>query len=384
MPWQLIAKIVWLGILALSLARGMFLYDKEKHRGCYEVYSTTGQNWIDAKSLYQHKKATDPFRYTPLVTVLFTPLTLVPPAVGSVMVRLLNWLVLVLGMAWWSIGLVTDSRNEQRWAKWWLLSAAIGISSLLDIQFNMFTIGLMMISVAACYEKKWNLAAFASGLAICFKAYPIALALLLFILYPRQLILRLLGVLAILLLLPYAFQSSAYVTQQYREMLDEFLYERQFLLWYHDLMYLWNHWVGPMSRQEYTVLSILAGGVSALAIWRLSYRVPTRDVLIGTFGVASAWMMAFGPASESTTYVMLMPAASLAMLQAWYGTSSLAWRLTALLAYLLLILSQLQMIIPLNDVFHQMGAQPIAALLLLPVFAYWPNSLAAKVEHQMI
>ena len=380
MPWQLIAKIVWLGILVLSIARGLFFYDMEKHRGCYEVYPTAGQNWIDSKPLYQHKKFTDPFRYTPIVAILFTPLTLIPPPVGSCIVRSINWLILIAGMACWSCGLLADSKNNQRWPKWWLLSAVIGISSLLDIQFNMLTIGLMMMSVSACHKKQWNFAALASGLAICFKAYPISLALLLIVLYPRQFTLRLLGVLFLLLLLPYAFQSSDYVTGQYHGMLDEFLYVRNFILWYQDAMFLWNHWVGPMNRTEYSVLSILAGGLVALAVWRLRKCLPIRDVLIGTFGMASAWMMAWGPASESTTYIMLVPAASLAMLQAMKGSQSTIWRSAAFLAYGLLLLSQLQLIIPMHDVFHQLGAQPLAALILLPVFASWPNTALTQFE----
>ncbi len=380
MPWKLIAKILWLGILLLSLARGLFFYNCEKHRGCYDVYPAAGQNWIDSKSLYQHQKFTDPFRYTPIVALLFTPLTLVPPPVGSAIVRALNWLILVSGMACWSCGLLSDSRNDQHWAKWWLLSAVIGISAMLDIQFNMLTIGLMLMSIFACYKRQWNFAALASALAICLKAYPISLALILSVLYPRHFTLRLLAILFFLLLFPYAFQSSEYVTEQYQGMLDEFLYERNFILWYQDAMYLWNHWVGPMNRTTYTGVSILAGGVVALAVWRLRKQLPVRDVLIGAFGMARAWMMVFGPASESTTYIMLVPAASLAMLQSIYGRQSPVWRLSAILAYLLLTLSQLQLIIPMNDVFHEVGAQPLAALLLLPVFAFWPNSERKLVE----
>ena len=79
---------------------------------------------------------------------------------------------------------------------------------------------------------------------------------------------------------------------------------------------------------------------------------------------------------------MLVPAASLAMLQACIGKQSLAWRLTAWLAYGLLVLSQLQLIIPLNDIFHLIGAQPLAALLLLPVFAFWPSSEGQPMVNQ--
>ena len=98
-------------------------------------------------------------------------------------------------------------------------------------------------------------------------------------------------------------------------------------------------------------------------------RMAVGDCVVSAFGMATAWMMAFGPASEGTTYILLAPAAALALLQGGREPSWRRW--VSLTAYLILVAAQLQLLFPLGRPLHRIGAQPVAALLLLGVFVAW-------------
>src|SRR5262249_40385354 len=141
--------------------------------------------------------------------------------------------------------------------------------------------------------------------------------------------------------------------------------------WFQDAMYLWQRWIGKMERNVFTLLSVLVGGGIALTALLYRGRVAARDLQVSVFGMACAWMMAFGPATEGLTYVLLTPAAAVAAVRAWAGGMSRLARLVAAVAYGLLALAELQLLFPFHRPLHQIGAQPLAALLLLLVFARW-------------
>ncbi len=366
-----ISKIVWFFLLFLSLARGLFLYDDPKHRGCYEVYPAAGLHWLKREPLYQAKSPCVAFRYAPIIAIAFTPLPFLPSPLGSCLVRLVNWLVLFWGVSWWTSRFLKRSASKPRCALWLILIALISASALLDIQLNMLTLGLILVSIAASAEQRWNLSAMAIGLAICTKAYPVSLALLLVLIYPRQMIVRLLLILLSLLAFPFVFQPPDYVLQQYIDMMNGFVMHRDYDYWYQDFMSLWHHWIGPLDRFLYTLISIGAGGVIALASLRVRGKISGHDQLIRIFGMSCGWMMAFGPATESTTYVILAPVAALAMIGIWNGLLTRFSTALAVLAYLLLLLCQIQLVCAWNPPLNQMGFQPLAALLLIVVFADW-------------
>ncbi|HEY1378959.1 MAG TPA: hypothetical protein VGF55_19310, partial [Gemmataceae bacterium] len=133
---------------------------------------------------------------------------------------------------------------------------------------------------------------------------------------------------------------------------------------FQDVMFLWQRWVGPMGRPAYTLLSVAAGAAVGLIVLARR-RLTIDEQAVAAFGLATAWMMAFGPATEGTTYVQLAPAAALA---AGRGGR------TAAVAYGLLALAQVQLLFPLGRPLHRVGAQPLAALLLLAVFARWRSA----------
>jgi hypothetical protein len=91
-------------------------------------------------------------------------------------------------------------------------------------------------------------------------------------------------------------------------------------------------------------------------------------------------MMAFGPATEGTTYIVLAPAAALMMMQ---GNRMPGWRRWAAIgAYAILAAGQLQLLLPLGRPVHRVGAQPVAAVFLLAVFAGWRGGSASAADRR--
>jgi hypothetical protein len=124
-----------------------------------------------------------------------------------------------------------------------------------------------------------------------------------------------------------------------------------------------------MDRSTYTLLSVVAGVAIGAVIFVRRGQLSLADSSVCASGLGTAWMMAFGPATEGTTYIVLAPAAALMMMQ---GNRMPGWRRWAAIgAYAVLAAGQLQLLFPLGRPVHRVGAQPVAALLLLAAFAAW-------------
>jgi alpha-1,2-mannosyltransferase len=368
--WQRTAYIVW-GLIVLAGVGRAALYHLPRHCGCYDVFADGGRHWLAAEPVYDldHPDALTVFRYSPLVAAGCTPLALLTAPAGSAALRFVSLAILVAGLAWW--GKVVLRSPPER-ARWWLLVAVAGGPALLDVQLNLLALGLMLVAAAAFTTGRLNLSAGALSLAVCLKAYPVALAMLLILIQPRRFGPRFVAALLLVIALPFALQSPGYVTSQYHDWLFGGLNPRYIDGAFQDVMFLWQRWVGPMDRSVFTLLSVAAGAAIAVVVIVRRHRLAVEDQVVSAFGLATAWMMAFGPATEATTYVLLAPSASLAVLQTTRLPARARW--LAAVAYGLLALSQLQLLFPLNRPLHRVGAQPFVALLVLAVFAGWRSA----------
>ena len=120
-----------------------------------------------------------------------------------------------------------------------------------------------LLAVVAVERGRWNLAALALAGPILLKVYPLAIALLLLLVYPRQLGWRLTVVLAVGLLLPFALQDPSYVARQYDawfvKLLQEDRSERIITETYRDcwLLIRWTHL--PLPHRYYLPLQLADG-----------------------------------------------------------------------------------------------------------------------------
>ena len=76
----------------------------QTHRNSvFPIFADAGQNWIEGKDLYDEhffELSIDQYRYSPLVTVLFVPFSLLPLEAGGVVWRLLNVALFLGGFLW--------------------------------------------------------------------------------------------------------------------------------------------------------------------------------------------------------------------------------------------------------------------------------------------
>jgi hypothetical protein len=76
-------------------------------------------------------------------------------------------------------------------------------------------------------------------------------------------------------------------------------------------------------------------------------------------------MMALGPATEATTYIMIAPVVAAAMVLAWSLPQPGWFRPMISVSFGVLLLAQLQLFFDLNTPLHRVAAQPFAALLFM-------------------
>jgi hypothetical protein len=296
----------------------------------YNLFADAGRNWVQGKNLYL--KSGFGYRYAPSVAVAFAPLTIVPDWVGGILWRLINAAVFVAGIwSCWNARIPPLARRlvsqEQRdWTDPQLLAILFLLvlpaltANINNGQANPLVIGALMLSAAAVVRERWTGAAVWATVATLLKIYPIAFAILVVLLYPKRFGWRLILVLAVGLLLPFAFQRPGYVMSQYRIWNDYVWHETRSASWYYDVRRPLKIWFDiNTTGKVYSVLQ-LAGGVAIAAISLLAQRVmraPPAQVLTLALSLVSCWMMFLGPATESPTYLLVAPALAWAVMQAW-------------------------------------------------------------------
>jgi hypothetical protein len=346
-PWLVLAWSAWILLIFLALGRSA-LHHSPQHVGCFAVFANAGRHWVRGEPLYEvdNPNYLALFRYSPLVAALLSPLAWVPGPAGNLMLRLVNLAVFLPGLWWWARTALPRNATANQRAIFYLLVALLSISPLVDIQVNNLTLGLMLIAVAAVAGDRWNLAAMTVSLAVLIKAYPIALALVLVVLFPRRFALRWLGAMALLLALPFALQDPAYVGAQYLDWVSCMIHQPHPDGFFQDMMLFAHLWLTPISRQTYHWIELGSGAFVALILWVHQRRgMPRQSLLNAAFGLCCAWMMALGPATETTTYIMIAPVAAAAMLLVLVQPQPFWAGALVTVAFVILAAAQLQLLV---------------------------------------
>ncbi len=297
------AVAVWVLIVG---GIGLRLALAKRVNSVYPIFSEAGRRWASGDRLYiPPTYELDQFRYTPTIAAAFAPWGLLPDRVGAMLWLALS-AVLFLGalVAWW--------RERSTAGLALLLAIPISLGSLNNGQCNALLCAMSLLTLLAFRREHWTLAALAATIAVLFKVYPVSLGLLLAILEPRRFGVRFALILAAGLALPYGFRSADYVTEQYRALAarvdgdDRTLFP--VIYGYRDFQMLTRVAGIPLTRSNYQMveLSVAAGFAGLIALGRL--RGWSRDRLVWACGALSAsWMTVFGPATESSTYIILAP-----------------------------------------------------------------------------
>jgi hypothetical protein len=348
----------------------------------YPIFATAAQNWLAGNSLYGMPG--DPYRYSPLVATLFVPFSLLPAALGGVLWRWLSGAVYLTALAWWCRAVAPQPLTSRRLAWIGLLIVPLSIGNLNNGQSNVLVLGLLLAGTASAARERWNLAAGSVALACLFKIYPIAIGLLLVVVYGRRLALRLGLALAVGLLVPFLLQQPDYVAAQYAGWLEHLRTDdRQTMpveLWYRDIRLLCHTLHLPLNAIAYPVAQVMTGCAIAGLCWL--GRRQRRDahlVLHSLFALGCCWMTLFGSATESSTYVLLAPSLAWAVTEAWSrptaglspatqgrGTQTSLWQLLGLSAsFGLFVVTQAAVWLPHSRPLHTLGSHALAGLLFL-------------------
>ena len=371
--WKTIAWIAWLAALSVFIVRFCF----GLHRAyAFMDYLLAGSHWAHGENLYFNWRG---FIYSPLAAAFFAPLAFLPLSLAYTVWLLLNIAVLLGGLtAILKTGLFSGIAPESSGIVY-LLLLPFTLGNLDVGQANPFVIGFRMFAVAAVYAGRWNTAAFCVAVPTFFKVYPLALGLLFCVIAPRRFGWRLLIALLLLAAAPFLFQHWSYVSEQYhawiatRSVDDRRVYPINYMPL--DFWYL-IHWIAhlPIDRWLYTLIQLGTGAALALfSLWGKWRQWDTVRVLSGLFVLASIWMVLWGPATESHTYLLLAPALVLALVQS-INERYPAWlRALVSAAFILQFINHNTRT---SYLFHIkqpwiFSAQPISALLFLGYGLFW-------------
>jgi hypothetical protein len=196
------AIVVWSLAVCIPLTRAALAPHAST---VYVIFADAARNWSAGQDLYQ--LSPEPYRYSPFVAILFEPFSWLPDALGGFLWRLVSASILLVSLNWFCNKVLPKALSAFHKAILFLLIAPLCIGNLNNGQSNILIVGLLLAAQAAVMEDRWNLAGFCLALACLFKIYPIALALLLILHFPRQLGLRFVGMVLAGLLLPFLLQN---------------------------------------------------------------------------------------------------------------------------------------------------------------------------------
>jgi hypothetical protein len=320
--WERAAIAIWGAILLFVTIR---VLHSPQAKTVYPIFSASGRFWWSGIDLYEPDRPAwvqNGYRYSPTFAILVTPFAIFPDGVGGALWRLTGTAALIGALAWLARSVWSVSLSRDQFAALTLLMLPLSLQSVNNGQANIVVTAAMLVSVAAVRAERWNLVTAMIALAFVCKLYPIALGLLLMVLYPRRLGWRIPLALLLGLVLPFAFQSPDYVVDQYQKWFALLGQDDRHQLApensYRDLWLLIRLCHLPIRHGIYPYIQVGAGAViAALLWWRQRRGWPQRTLLTATLALATTWMMLLGPATESSSFVLLAPPLAWSLLEAW-------------------------------------------------------------------
>jgi hypothetical protein len=370
--------LVWAILIAIVCVRSFLRPDRAS---VYPIFAEAARSWVRGEDCYR-TVLNDVYRYSPPATVLLVPFASLPDSVGGVLWRLVGVSAFLAALLWWTRVVLTSSAAP--WtagAVLWLV-IPLTLGNLNNGQSNVLILGALLTASAAVAGGRWNLAAGATTLACLFKGYPLAVPLLFAGLFPRQFAGRFVLALLVGAALPFLCQQPGYVVEQYEGWFDHLRQDdRQqahLEATYRDVRLLFRLAGAPLPGDVFRVLQVLSGA-GVLAVGLLGRRAgwPRRRLAGTALDLGCCWMVLFGPATESNTYVLLAPALAWSLLEtARSSRSRMVFGLVALSGGLLLICCVTGWF-PVGRQVRALGLQPLAGLLLvgglLVHLYFWPE-----------
>jgi hypothetical protein len=358
------------------------------HPGSHSVFTTyraAGGAWIHQAEIYGRTAGT--FLYSPLIAALYSPFALISQKLSEVIWRLLLGLALPLAL-WFNARKLFDFSEREFFCLFFLI-LPLTLSSLNDGQANIIIIVLFLVSAGAAMQSRCWTCAFCASFAIYWKIYPIAFALLLVVIFPKELTIRMVLALIGLFVASLLLQKPSYVLQEYASWLASLASDRRRTLEYYGRwrdFYLLLRLIGiPISTLWWNIVQATAAITGALiCLVGAIRRWPVVTLVFGAMSLAIVWMLLFGPATEAATYVLIaVPSAYLVMF-GWFDAYHPLLRITSIVTYLGFVGADI-----LNSWFHIKknvylihAIQPCFTLCFCAaLFLWWRQELFNGREH---
>jgi len=307
----------------------LYLFFHPDRTGVVPAYRYAASHWRAGQSMYAG--GTHGFLYVPTFAVLFTPFNLIQPAVwGEILWRLLGFGL--FGWALWKQAKVLSTQHGRlgitapTFLYISLLAVPASLASLNNGQTNLPLSSVLVLSVLALRDERWNLAALLLSVGLILK--PIALApwLLTFAVFPsirRPLVLGGVAIFALGFLHPdpaYAWQEQA---EFFRKLAGSYTPDN---LRVSDLF-------GALAKAGCGMPKLLEKSLRASAclaawgyVWWTSRR---RGRLVGIWSlwvVTSLLLTIFNPRAETNSYVLISPLLAFVAIRCWQGGAGGRWK----------------------------------------------------------
>lgn len=372
--WIDAALIAWLMALAGMVVR--FSCGGARRVYAFNDYMFAGLHWMRAEYLYANWRG---FIYSPVTAAFFVPFSCLPPALAYSLWLLVNSVALVGGLAALVKSNLFPGFNKQCLGIAYLLLLPVALGNLDVGQSNPLVVGLLMFAIAAVRVERWNIAAVCVAIPTFFKIYPLVMGMLICVVSPPRFVWRLLLALLVLAVAPFLFQHWFYVSDQYHAWIQMRISDNR--IHYPekyapaDLWFL-LHWVGrlPIQPWFYSLIQAGTGAATALfCLWGIWKRWKIERVLIGLFFFGSVWMPLCGPATESNTYLLMVPALIVALTNSLHERQPTALCALLALAFALQLVSHTYPALALLDLKQRwvFSTRPLSALLFLIYSVFW-------------
>src|SRR5262245_19357743 len=209
--WNPVGILAW--TVALSAIIGKIVASPERVTNVNR-YLTAGRAWIEGSPLYIYTPNKG-FVYGPFSAICYAMASYLSDVWTRILWCLLSAALLLGGM--WAVltsGPFSQLPSRRRGLAF-LLVLPLALGNFDSAQANAFLAGLIMIAFAAACSQRWAIAAIALAVAIHWKVYPVVAGMLLVLLFPRRFTWRFVLAVVITGFIPFLFQKSSYVIDQY-------------------------------------------------------------------------------------------------------------------------------------------------------------------------
>jgi hypothetical protein len=309
----------WLLLLSVLVLRPLCEGDPTRNNVYLTVFAPAARAFAEQRELYRGG-GSEEFRFPPVAAALLVPFELCGDRLGSSLWRVLNWLVLLLGIRATFRAAFPMAMTRGERAVVLLVCGTAGIGSLNNGQANALILGLLLLATTAVLRGLRARPMAAVSLCAALKVYPLAYGMVLGALRPR-LLPALAGFVALAVLLPFALRAPDWVVDQYRVLIHALAQEDRtgdIARAYRDLRLIPAAFGAPMPEAWFQLLQVVCGAAIPALCLLLRWRgaAPMR-VVESAFSLTLCWMLLLGPSTEQVTYVLFGPVLAWGLVRAF-------------------------------------------------------------------